>query len=89
VSLKDERLVAVDPFSRSAPDLHRRQLVERDPEPLGFAQPVQGKVVVTELEPTAGGRAIASAPDDGVLVRSLVNALGGQACSFAIVQPKQ
>jgi hypothetical protein len=36
VPLEDERLVAVNPFSRSAPDLDRRELVEADPDPIGF-----------------------------------------------------
>jgi hypothetical protein len=89
VSLEHERLVAVDPFSRSAPDLHRGELVERDPEPIGFARPVQDEVVVAEFELAAGGRAGASAPDDGILVRTLVNTSGGHACSFPIVHPKQ
>src|SRR6266496_1557493 len=88
-SLEHERLVAVDPFSRTAPDLHRRELVERDPEPIGFIRPVQDEVIVAEFELAAGGRAGASAPDDGVLVRTLVNTSGGQACSFPIVYPKQ
>jgi ABC-type branched-subunit amino acid transport system ATPase component len=62
MSLEDERLVAVDPFSRSAPDFHWRELVEWDPEPIGFARAVQDEVVFAELEPAAGGRAGASAP---------------------------
>src|SRR6266536_6004446 len=49
-SLKDERLVAVDPFTRTAPDLHRGKLVERDPEPIGFIRPVQDEVIVAESE---------------------------------------
>src|SRR6266542_1801010 len=77
--LEDERLVAVDPFSRTASDLDRRELVERDPEPIGFTRPVQDEVVVAEFEPAAGGRAGTNAPDHGVLVRTLVNALGGHA----------
>jgi hypothetical protein len=84
VALKDERLVAIDPFSRSAPDLHRRQLVERDPEPIGFTRSMQDEVVVAEFELAAGGRASASAPDDGVLVGTLVNTSGGQDCSFPL-----
>src|SRR6266480_2198384 len=62
VALEDERLVAVDPFSRSAPDLHRGELVERDPDHIGFTRPVQDEVVVAELEFAAGGRAGAGAP---------------------------
>src|SRR6266568_4380039 len=46
--LEDERLVAVEPFSRSASDLDGRELVERDPEPIGFARPVQDEVVGAE-----------------------------------------
>src|SRR6266508_3013023 len=79
VPLEDERLVAVYPFTDSAPDLDRRQLVERDPEAIGSTRPVQDEVVVAEFEPAAGGRAVTGAPDDGVLVRTLVNALGGPA----------
>src|SRR6266511_3080941 len=79
VPLEDERLLAVYPFTDSAPDLDRRQLVERDPEAIGSTRPVQDEVVVAEFEPAAGGRAVAGAPDDGVLVRTLVNALGGHA----------
>ena len=86
VALKDERLVAIDPFSCTAPDLHRRQLVERDPEPIGSTRPVQDEVVVAEFESAAGGRAGASAPDNGVLVRTGANALGGQVCSFPLGQ---
>src|SRR6266542_4150468 len=77
VPLEDERLVAVYPFTDSAPDLDRRQLVERDPEAIGSTRPVQDEVVVAEFEPAAGGRAVTGAPDNGVLVRTLVNALGG------------
>jgi CBS domain-containing protein len=84
VSLEDERLVAVDPFSRSAPDLDGRELIERDPEPIGFTRPVQDEVVVAEFEPAAGGRAGASAPDNGVLVRTAANTLGGHDCSFPL-----
>src|SRR6266542_3463810 len=83
-SLKDERLVAVDPFTGSAPDLHRGELVERDSEPIGFTRPVQDEVVVAELQPAAGGRASAGAPDDGVLVRTTANTLGGHDCSFLL-----
>src|SRR6266516_3402447 len=50
VSLEDERLVAVYPFTDSAPDLDRRQLVERDPEAIGSTRPVQDEVVVAEFE---------------------------------------
>ena len=89
VPLEDERLVAVDPFSRPASDLHRRELIERDPEPIGFTRPVQDEVVVAEFEPAARGRAVAGAPDDGILVRTLANTSGGQACSFPIVHPKK
>jgi hypothetical protein len=85
--LEDERLVAVDPFSRTASDLDGRELVERDPEPVGFTRPVQDEVVVAEFEPAARGRAVAGAPDDGVLVRTFANTSGGQNCSFPL--PKQ
>jgi hypothetical protein len=81
-SLEHERPVAVDPFRGTASDLHRRELVERDPEPIGFARPVQDEVIVAEFKPAAGGRAVASAPDNGVLVRTAANTLGGQDCSF-------
>src|SRR6266542_5168485 len=84
VPLEDERLVAVDPFTGSAPDLHRGELVERDSEPIGFTRPVQDEVVVAELQPAAGGRASAGAPDDGVLVRTTANTLGGHDCSFLL-----
>ena len=84
--LEDERLVAVDPFSRTASDLDGRELVERDPEPIGSTRPVQDEVVVAEFETAAGSRAGASAPDNGVLVRTGANALGGQVCSFPLGQ---
>ncbi len=38
---------------------------------------MQNEVVVAEFELAAGGRAGAGAPDDGVLVRTLVNTSGG------------
>jgi hypothetical protein len=46
MSLEDKRLVPVDPLSRTASDLHCRELVERDPEPIGFARPVQDELFV-------------------------------------------
>jgi hypothetical protein len=45
---------------------------------------VQDEVIVSEFEHAAGGRAVAGAPDDGVLVRTLVNISGGQDCSFLL-----
>src|SRR6266487_3842295 len=84
VPLENERLVAVDPFPGSAPDLDGRELIEGDPKPIGFTRPLQDEVVVAEFELAAGGRALASAPNDGVFVRTLANALGRQACSFPL-----
>src|SRR4029453_14408613 len=87
VSAEDEPLAAVDPFTRSTPDRDRRELVEGDPEPIGFIRPLQDEVIVAGCDPAAGGRAGASAPDDGVLVRTFANTSGGQNCSFPL--PKQ
>ena len=75
VPLEHERLVTVDPFTDRAPDLHRGELVERDPELL-FVRPVQDEVIGAEFELAARGWAVAGAPDGGVLVGTLVNALG-------------
>jgi hypothetical protein len=86
VALEDEGLVAVDPFRRSAPDLYRRELIEGDSESIGFARSVQDEVVVAEFEPAARGRAVAGAPDDGVLVRTAANTLAGHGCSFPLPQ---
>jgi hypothetical protein len=83
VPLEDERLVAVDPFSRTASGLDGRELIERDPEPIGFTRPMQDEVVAAEFEPAAGGGAVAGAPDHGVLVRTAANTLRGHDCSFA------
>jgi hypothetical protein len=79
--LEDDGLVAVDPFTGAAADLDGRELGERNPEPLGSTCPVQDESVLGEFEPAARGRAVASTPDDGVVVRAFVNALGRQACS--------
>jgi hypothetical protein len=43
---------------------------------------MQDEIVGADFELAAGGRAIASALDGGVLVRTLVNALGRQDRSF-------
>jgi len=85
VPLEDDGLVAVDPFTGAAADLDGRELGERNPEPLGFACPVQDEFTLTKFEPSARGRPVAGAPDNGVVVRALADALGGQADSSPIV----
>jgi hypothetical protein len=77
--LEDEGLLAVDPITGSPPNPGGRELVERNPEPLRFSRSLQDELVGAEFEPTARGRALAGAPDDGVIVRTLADALGGHA----------
>src|SRR6266511_4629896 len=80
--LEDERLVAVDPFTGSAPDLDGRELVQPNAKLLRFGGPLQDEFLVAQFEPAAGGRAVAGAPDDGVIPRMLADALAGHAAPF-------
>jgi hypothetical protein len=79
--LEHERLVAVEPFAGAAADLDRRELVKRNTQPLRSTRPAQNEFVLTEFEPAARGRAIASTPHDRVVVRARASALGKQTCS--------
>jgi hypothetical protein len=81
VPFEHDGFVAVDPFTGAAADLGRRELVERDPEPLRSTCPVQDEFVLAEFEPAARGRAVACTPDYGVVVRARASALGRQTCS--------
>jgi hypothetical protein len=85
VALQDDGLVAVDPFTGSAADLDRREVVERNPEPLAYTSPVQDEFILAEFEPAGRCRAVTSAPDDGIVVQVLPNSFGRQACSSPIV----